>query len=61
LIHLQQINNTSSVAPQESKSEFYPIEWEEILREIFHPLLEKYINSNRILYSVPKPKFDNYR
>jgi hypothetical protein len=61
LIHLQQINNTSSVAPQESKSEFYPIEWEEILRQIFHPLLEKYINSNRILYSVPKPKFDNYR
>lgn len=61
LIPLQQINNTSSVAPQESKSEFYPIEWEEILRQIFQPLLEKYINSNRILYSVPKPKFDNYR
>ena len=41
--------------------ENYPIEWNEMLGRIFHKLLANYIDTNRILYTVPYPIVSDYR
>lgn len=37
----------------------YPLEWSELLANIFHPIIYKY--RNHIVNSLPAPDFNNYR
>lgn len=45
----------------DNQSEQYPIEWNEMLGRIFHKVLSKYVDSDKILYTVPYPIVNNYR
>jgi hypothetical protein len=56
---LKQMKINPDVAINESSE--YPIEWNEMLGRIFHRILEKYIDTGRILYTVPYPVTVNYR
>jgi hypothetical protein len=56
---LKQMKINPDVAINESSE--YPIEWNEMLGRIFHRILEKYIDTGRILYTVPYPVTSDYR
>jgi FkbM family methyltransferase len=48
-----------NIHPQASSEDGYPIGWNEMLGQIFHPLVYKY--HTRILHTLPCPEFTNYR
>jgi hypothetical protein len=45
----------------DNQSDQYPIQWNEMLGRIYHKVLAKYVDSGKILYSVPYPITNEYR
>jgi len=52
---------TVDVNVSDNKSEQYPIEWNEMLGRIYHKVLAKYVDTGKILYTVPYPITNEYR
>jgi hypothetical protein len=46
---------------RDNQSSEYPIQWNEMLGRIFHKVLAKYVDNNKILCTVPQPIMSDYR
>ena len=45
----------------DNQSDQYPIQWNEMLGRIYHKVLAKYVDTDKILYTVPYPVTNEYR